>query len=430
MNDLRMVVLLTVLGACLPIFGADTSSPGREGHQKKITCSEPAYPNESSPCNGGEVLDDGSPESFLGAISTSPRRTVVQRFTPPSYPSVYYEVCVAWGRSGSDPEISYDVVFYDDDGPNGDPGTLLAAVPTSMSSVPFTFSYGFSSTSVAAPAVTSGSLYIGFRWFPSIEQDFYYLVDSSPSTPQQVVRSSVDDGVSWAYTPSLGKALFIRARSTSTYTVVPSAQEFAAGNESTEGLPFSTPHTRYQQVFLGSEVGARWISEIRFRGAWGEGGGPFCPEVFQGATVTLSTTPRAVDALSSTFSINTGPDAKVVYQGDLWIWSRGSTVPGLSPFDIAIQLQSPFYLNDSGNLLLDLDLPGIVFPAFHYFDTHNATDAVSRAYCADDPSCNTGDLSFSPDTRGLVTMFLFGSPYIFVDGFESGDTSQWSATIP
>jgi len=430
MNDRMVVVPMVILAISLPGHGAETMSKELDDHPNKIACSEPAYPDQSSPCNGGEVLDDGSPESFLGAVTTSPRRTLVQRFTPPSYPSVYYEVCVAWSRSGVDSGISYEVVFYADDGLGGDPGTLLAAVPASHSNVPLYPNFGFSSTSVAAPAVTTGSLYVGFRWSPSIEQDFYYPVDSSPTTPQQIVLSSTNDGASWLYTTSLGRALFIRARSTDDYVVVPSAQEFSAGNVATEDLPFSVPYTRYQQVFQGSEVGARWISEIRFRGASGEGGGPFCPEVFAGATLTLSTTQAAVDALSSTFSANPGLDEKVVYQGDLWILSRGSTAPGLNPFDVAVQLQSPFYFNGSDNLLLDLNLPSGVLTGFNYLDTHNAADAISRAYCADVPSCNTGDVSFSPDSLGLVTMFLFGSPSVFVDGFESGDTTAWSATSP
>jgi hypothetical protein len=382
-------------------------------------------------------LDDGSSEAAVGRPSdtTVTSDTIVQKFTPPAYPSVYHEVCVAWNRGGPDSTLSYEVVFYDDDGPGGEPGTLLAAFPTSASYVPQS-GVLFYSTSVASPPVTDGSIYIGFRYDPSIDY-FHFKVDRSVSTQQQVMRRSSNDGLTW-YPPvsAENRAYFIRARSTDDYVVLPTAQESSDGNIIDEGIPFGTEFSRYQQVYLGSEVGSRWISEIRFRGArdyFNECGfPPFCPETFQDTTITLSTTQRDVDDLTDLFSTNAGPDETVVFQGDLLILSRGNDrLTDVEPFDIVIPLETPFYFGGAGNLLLDMNLPDAYSGTdFACLDYHDAADSVSRAYCADLPWCNTQDNVSLRDSLGLVTMFMFVDPGIFSDGFESGNTSMWSAAVP
>jgi len=396
-------------------------------------CDRP-YDESTSPCSGGEILDDGSRESTLTWPSTSSwlPQTYVQRFTPASYPAVYQEVCVAWSRmlGGTDTAISYDVVVYDDDGPAGEPGTLLATVPASVSEVPF---YGdlpawvFSSVSVAVPAITEGSLYIGFRFDPSVELDFGTPLDESLSTPQQAVRKLSSDGSFW-WTITYTRALFIRARSTSDYVVVPQSLEFSHGNTFDE-LPFR-PNPRYQQVYLGTEVGSRWISEIRFRAAWLQEDERLCPDLLSGLTIRLSTTQKPVDGLSDQFSENVGPDETVVFDGDFWISARGSGNRLPLPFDIAIPLQRPFFFSGNGNLLLDINTHDDSLFDPYRFDTHDATDGISRAYCGDMPGCTDGDLALTPDTQGAVTMFLTGAHMIFADGFESGNTSVWSSSVP
>jgi len=398
---------------------------------------EMVWPEGGFHCAGGEILDDGTSEASEGypAVTSVTSSTKVQKFTPPAYPSVYHEVCVAWTAGEGDTTLSYEVVFYDDDGPGGEPGTLLAAVPTSASSVPYS-GVSFYSTSVASPPVTDGSIYIGVRYDPSID-NFYLRVDRSVSTQQQVMRWSTNDGLTW-YPPSSPdtRAFFIRARSSADYVVVPTAQESSDGNITDEGIPFGTALTRFQQVYLGSEVGPRWISEIRFRGARdfpGECGfPPFCPELFQDTTVKLSTTQRAVDDLTNFFSTNAGPDETVVFQGDLRIVSRGNGgATDVEPFDIVIPLETPFYFGGTGNLLLDMNLPDAnAGTDFACLDAHAATDSVSRAFCSDFPWCNSDDQISQWDSLGLVTMFMFVDPTVFSDGFESGDTTEWSATVP
>lgn len=388
--------------------------PFAEGQPR---CEVP-YAEASSSCISGEVLDDGTPESFLGVLSSITSETVVQKFTPRSYPWFYHEVCVAWSRSiaPGDTSIAYDLVFYDDDGPGGEPGSVLAMIPASVSNVPAVDDFVFSSTPVGI-TVTEGSVYIGFLYDPSVEQGFAYPIDSSPTTPQQVIRSSRDNGVSWIYTTSLGRAVFVRASATNQYAVAPVGREFNVGNSDDEEVPFGVPFSRLQQIYRGSDIGSRLISELRFRGAFGEGGAPFCPALFSDVTVTLSTTSMAVDGLSTVFSINSGANAVLVYDGDLRISSRGSGVP--DPFDIRIPLQKQYYFDGGGNLLLDINLPNGSLPSFTFLDTHDAVDGVSRAYCSDVPGCNVGDTAQVTDSSGLVTLFLTTDPRIFADGFES-----------
>ena len=370
-------------------------------------CDRP-YDESNSQCSGGEILDDGSAESYLGWVTSASRKIMVQKFTPTTYPAVYHEVCVAWSRAGfSSLDVSYEVVAFDDDGPNGEPGTLLSVVPAFATDVPSPFGYLFSSTPVATPAIMEGSIYIGFRIDPSVENDFYFLVDESPSTPQQVIRGSSDNGASWHYVTSYGRALFIRARSTSDYVVVPQALEFSHGNTYDE-LPFS-PNPRYQQVYLGSEVGSRWISEIRFRASWWQEDERICPDLLSGLTITLSTTQKPVDGLSDRFSENVGLDETVVYDGDFWISARGSGNRRPLPFDIAVPLQKPFFFSGNGNLLLDINTHNDSLWDYYRFDTHDATDGISRAHCSDSPGCPDGDYAFTRDTKGVVTMFLTGS---------------------
>ncbi len=421
------VFFLAAVWALMTTSAADADLP---------TC-EAVWPEGSSHCAGGEILDDGSSEAAQGYPSDTPvtSSTKVQKFTPPAYPAVYHEVCVAWNSGEGDTTLSYEVVFYDDDGPGGDPGTLLAAVPTSASNVP-QGGVLFYSTSVASPPVTDGSIYIGIRYDPSVD-NFYLRVDKSVTTPQQVMRLSSNEGLTW-YPPAFPdtRAFFLRARSTDDYVVLPTAQESSGGNITDEGVPFGTALTRYQQVYLGSEVGPRWISEIRFRGARdypGECGfPPFCPEVFQDTTVRLSTTQRDVDDLTVSFNTNAGADETVVFEGDLRILSRGNDrLTDVEPFDIVVPLETPFYFGGTGNLLLDMNLPdAYALTDFECLDFHDAADSVSRAYCSDLPWCNTDDQVSHRDSLGLVTMFMFVDPTIFSDGFESGNTSQWSATVP
>lgn len=207
--------------------------------------------------------------------------------------------------------------------------------------------------------------------------------------------------------------------------VVPNGLAAVEGNDGNSN-PFSiSPPVRYQQVYLGNELQPGWIAAISFRL---DGASPaFDPVIYDGVQLTLSSTSAGPDSLSSTLDDNLGGDAAVIFQGSVSFSSTAAGDP--NPFDITLTAQSPFFFDPQGgsNLLVELvlgSLPGtpIVSPLDAEFEVG---DSVGRAFCQGVADCATAD--FTPDTVGLVTSFTMA---IFVDGFESGNTSMWSATAP
>jgi len=184
---------------------------------------------------------------------------------------------------------------------------------------------------------------------------------------------------------------------------------------------------RYQQVFLGTEVGPIVeLQQIRFRqdDFFGEPFSNTIPDV----TIILTSIPAGPDGLSMVFSENLGADAMVVYSGPLHLRSKSSS-GSPHPFDIVFNIQQIFDFDPSSgmNLLLDVTIPE--GPDLASFDAENSDgDSVSRVYCWVDEECLTSDDAMIADTVGLVTMLL--PKLIFEDGFESGDTSVWSETVP
>ena len=151
--------------------------------------------SSSSSCGQGSVPDDGSVENGYGWGTGS---VFVQRFTPDSYPFVYTDVCAAFTQAGGDTTLDFDLLLFDDDGPGGGPGTLLAAVPASLDGVPAWLDHIFASVSVQSALVTvdGGSVFIGVGWDQGTEIGFFVAADESVGTPLQDGRFS-SDGVSW-----------------------------------------------------------------------------------------------------------------------------------------------------------------------------------------------------------------------------------------
>lgn len=184
---------------------------------------------------------------------------------------------------------------------------------------------------------------------------------------------------------------------------------------------------RYQQVYLGSKVGSGEILELRFRQD-GFSGLPFGPTTIASVTVQLSSTTAdpfgPEGGLSLMFADNIGPDVTTVFSGDLVLSSAASgSVP--RPFDIVVPLASRFAFDagSGANLLLDVTIPDC--PTTTLIDAQEAVDdGVARAGAFDAAS----PLADFRDTLGVVTQLIM--LLIFEDGFESGDTSAWSVTVP
>jgi len=197
----------------------------------------------------------------------------------------------------------------------------------------------------------------------------------------------------------LGRPVYVGAQ-----VIVPNAQAASDGNMSNihpfDCHGFVLGSMRYQQVYLGAEVGTRTITGIRFRRA--RDGSPFEPRRISDVTITLSSTNAPPDGLSATFSSNVGSDVTTVFAGDLTL-SSGESSESPRPFDIVVPLAKPFRFNAStgNNLLLDVTIPACPQAEAAPLDAEAVVgDSVSRVVGgAGEPTAAVSD------TAGLVTEF-------------------------
>ncbi|MFQ5636743.1 MAG: S8 family serine peptidase [bacterium] len=171
-------------------------------------------------CSSGEIHDDGSAENGYGWASFITDGRTVELFNPGSFPFNYTQVCIAWTQVGGDANINFNIQVYDDDGPGGEPGTLLASIPVTAAGVPAWPSVAFFDFDITGliPPINSPFVYIGAQWDPSVEQSFFIAADESPTTPLQTGYGFNDADNFW--TPlqsffSTYRAMFIRAEGSS-----------------------------------------------------------------------------------------------------------------------------------------------------------------------------------------------------------------------
>ncbi|MEW6145758.1 MAG: IPTL-CTERM sorting domain-containing protein [Thermodesulfobacteriota bacterium] len=203
--------------------------------------------------------------------------------------------------------------------------------------------------------------------------------------------------------------------------VVPSSLTNVEGNID-NGYPFNCNclSMRYQQVYLGSEIGSLNISSINFRL---ESSFPsaFEPAVLPDVRIDLSTTQAVPGGLDSIFANNIGPDNTTVFFGDLTLSAPTCTVTPC-PFDITIPLQTPFSFDPStGNLLLDVRIPTAVDIfnvdlGFVFFDATNEFGNITSRVS----SVNVNSPDGTVDNIALVTQFV---PFTFVSNIPT--LSEW-----
>lgn len=150
-------------------------------------------------CNGTIGPDDGTVESGLRP-SFNETVIFVQKFTPQVYPFDYRQLCVGLrrGASGSNLTMNFQIVFYDDDGAMGAPGTLLASLPMTAMNIPFNDYQVYSfDTTAQHIQVASGSVFIGLKWVTSITDDYTIAMDQSAGTALQTGYWSNSNGGFW-----------------------------------------------------------------------------------------------------------------------------------------------------------------------------------------------------------------------------------------
>jgi hypothetical protein len=196
--------------------------------------------------------------------------------------------------------------------------------------------------------------------------------------------------------------------------VVPNDKALTEG-DGNNGFPFTeSTWVHYQQVYdasqftlLGTNGGSITSIGFRYNGNYNT-----APLPYYSMTISLSTTTKAVDNLSGTFSDNVGADSTVVFSGKFIIGvtpppSDGQLHPW--PFPLTIPFNTSFQYNPTnGNLLLDIQWTTASLYAGNgapWMDAvHASDDSVSRvfAYNLSEPSIPTNGTT---STIGLVTLF-------------------------
>lgn len=168
------------------------------------------------------IHDDGTVENGYAWGAANSWGMFVDKFTPEAYPTSIDMVCVAFLRAAGGPSsIDFEVVFYADDGPGGEPGTEIAAVQATAVSIPDGIDEDPSWTAVdvseADVSIAAGSVYIGARWAPSAPNVFIGA-DESTDRPAGYAGgySASDQGSGGDWESILSgfdeyRALFVRA---------------------------------------------------------------------------------------------------------------------------------------------------------------------------------------------------------------------------
>jgi hypothetical protein len=189
--------------------------------------------------------------------------------------------------------------------------------------------------------------------------------------------------------------------------VAPNGYGNVEGNSSATS-PFTSSSFRLQMVYnasLFAGLGPIRISSISFRIDGASSGDVLY--VFSGATVQLSTTPVAPDALSPVFANNVGGNVQTIFNGAISFGGAYQAGASPQPFGQSIPGSSSFIYDPSqGNLLLDIFAGGgmTVFPGA--LDAQfTAGDSISRVFANSETA-----LSGTVDSLGLVTRFGYTVP--------------------
>lgn len=135
------------------------------------------------------INDSGTGHSAYGGNAAWPDGvTIVDKFTPESYPASIETVCLAFAGTSGRTYLDFEIVVFDDNGPDNGPGTELGAMAVSVTDLP---QYSWPNVPIAwrsfnisglYTTVDSGSLYVGARWIVTNPQVFM-IADENPDLP-------------------------------------------------------------------------------------------------------------------------------------------------------------------------------------------------------------------------------------------------------
>ena len=161
-------------------------------------------------CATGTKLDDGSFETAF-RIPFASSAQFVQRLVPSSYPAVLRKSCSCWATDDAVPSVGYSVVVYDDDGPNGQPGTRLGTLSSTATGLNFAGKFNEADCTPLDIRIDSGAVYVGVDWNAAGTPGVFVCADLSLSTPLATMYQSSSGGATWTAVNPSARALGLRA---------------------------------------------------------------------------------------------------------------------------------------------------------------------------------------------------------------------------
>jgi len=170
-----------------------------EGEAPPKTATTSYVKSDCDTAPGLIITDDGSIENgYSGNPNVVSSIAIVERFSITD-PGQLAKVCLAF-LTFADGNLDVEVVVFDDDGTDGDPGTELASLPVSLSGIPAAtppapYPLVWHDIDLTSLDLTLGSgyVYIGARWEPDNPNTFL-AADESPETPLAEGRVQMDSG--------------------------------------------------------------------------------------------------------------------------------------------------------------------------------------------------------------------------------------------
>lgn len=148
-------------------------------------------------------------DNVLGGIGNSPNPNWIgaMRFDLPAGTTGLRQACVRVSRASSTSALTvpYDLIVFNDNGPNGAPGTLLKSI-SGTTTFPSGVTSQFVSVDLTSLVLPDLNVFVGIR-MDGNQAGFSF--DSTASTPQRTVYFSDTNGFSWVPVSNI-KAFGIR----------------------------------------------------------------------------------------------------------------------------------------------------------------------------------------------------------------------------
>lgn len=147
-------------------------------------------------CAGG-IRHDGEPDTQGVILAGSSTATYVMKFNLPQAGLAAACICFDRPFEGA-PDIPFDVVAYDDDGPSGSPGTYLGSVSSSTSNSALGSRRGFVTVlGLGGLVLPDRSAYVGVRWNGSSNYALCTDTDRQTGADAPAMYFSPDGFGSW-----------------------------------------------------------------------------------------------------------------------------------------------------------------------------------------------------------------------------------------